>query len=93
MLSSTLAISTIPNPNMQQSLSSGVDMKYYYMPRTPNTPSSSKPPLVFIHGSFHSGWCWYLHYMPFFAALGYDCYAPCLRGTSDTPLPKDKLDP
>jgi len=42
---------------------------------------------LFIHGSFHSGWCWSEHYMNYFAEYGYPCYAISLRGTSATRLP------
>jgi len=41
---------------------------------------SSKPPLVFIHGSYHAAWCWAVHFMPFFAGLGYEVHALSLRG-------------
>ncbi|CAM9337099.1 unnamed protein product [Chrysoparadoxa australica] len=44
------------------------------------------PPLLFIHGSYHSAWCWAEHWLPFFAGKGYDTYAMSLRGTSGTPL-------
>jgi len=45
----------------------------------------SRPPLVFIHGSYHAAWCWEEHFMPFFSERGYDCYALSLRaqGGSD----------
>ena len=42
------------------------------------------PPLLFIHGSFHASWCWAEHFMPYFASLGYPCYALSLRGTGGT---------
>jgi len=37
--------------------------------------------LVFLHGSYHSSWCWETHFLPFFASHGYECHAPALRGT------------
>ncbi|KAI9085645.1 hypothetical protein K1719_032488 [Acacia pycnantha] len=45
------------------------------------------PPLVFVHGSYHTAWCWAEHWLPFFSASGYDCYAISLlgQGESDTP--------
>jgi len=46
--------------------------------------ASNKQPLLFIHGSFHSSWCWAEHFMPFFASAGYPCYALSLRGTGGT---------
>lgn len=46
-----------------------------------------KAPLVFVHGSYHAAWCWGVHWLPYFAALGYDCYAVSLlgQGGSDAP--------
>jgi len=46
-----------------------------------------KAPLVFVHGSYHGAWCWAVHFLPFFASLGYDCYAVSLlgQGASDAP--------
>ena len=46
--------------------------------------SKPKPPLVFIHGSFHASWCWAEKFFPYFANLGYPCYALSLRGTGGT---------
>tara|TARA_R110002096_G_scaffold110035_16_gene240572 strand:+ start:3566 stop:4396 length:831 start_codon:yes stop_codon:yes gene_type:complete len=37
-------------------------------------------PLLFIHGANMSAWCWNEQFMPFFANLGYPCYALSLRG-------------
>jgi pimeloyl-ACP methyl ester carboxylesterase len=45
----------------------------------PATPTS-RPPLLFVHGSFHAAWCYEEHWLPFFAAAGYDSYALSLRG-------------
>lgn len=39
-----------------------------------------KHPLVFVHGAFVGGWCWQRHFLDYFAAHGYHCYAPSLRG-------------
>ena len=46
--------------------------------RAPATPTS-RPPLLFVHGSFHAAWCYEEHWLPFFAAAGYDSYALSLR--------------
>ena len=43
-----------------------------------------RPPLLFVHGSYHSSWCYAESYLPHFARLGYTCYAISLRGTSPT---------
>jgi pimeloyl-ACP methyl ester carboxylesterase len=36
--------------------------------------------LLFIHGKWHGAWCWDEHFLPYFAAQGYDCTALSLRG-------------
>lgn len=35
---------------------------------SPTNAKAKRPPLVFVHGSFHSAWCWAEHFLPFFAA-------------------------
>ena len=55
--------------------------------------SKPLPPLVFIHGSYHAGWCWAEHWMPFLAAKGYETYSISLRGTSGTPIPGTEVRP
>ncbi len=37
-------------------------------------------PLLFVHGSYLSAWCWDEHFLPYFAARGYPAYALSLRG-------------
>ena len=37
-------------------------------------------PLLFIHGAYTAAWCWDEHFLPWFAAQGYFCYAPSLSG-------------
>eukprot|EP00569_Conticribra_weissflogii_P005105 CAMPEP_0171344530 /NCGR_PEP_ID=MMETSP0878-20121228/19577_1 /TAXON_ID=67004 /ORGANISM="Thalassiosira weissflogii, Strain CCMP1336" /LENGTH=404 /DNA_ID=CAMNT_0011847739 /DNA_START=21 /DNA_END=1235 /DNA_ORIENTATION=+ len=44
----------------------------------------NKPLLLFIHGSFHSAWCWTSKFFPYFSSRGYPCVALSLRGTSGT---------
>ena len=65
----------------QVDLSSGVSMKVQWSvpPKT-----TAKPPLIFLHGSFHGGWCWTEHFFPFFASLGYPVAAVNWRGTGGT---------
>ena len=43
-----------------------------------------KAPILFIHGSFHSAWCFAENYIDYFTAKGHPCYAVSLRGTSAT---------
>ena len=57
--------------------------------RAASVPSSTLPPILFIHGVFHSSWCWEENYIPFFLDKGYNCYAVSLRGTSDTGFPPE----
>mmetsp|Transcript_1606 Transcript_1606/g.3466 ORF Transcript_1606/g.3466 Transcript_1606/m.3466 type:complete len:366 (+) Transcript_1606:74-1171(+) len=47
--------------------------------------SSRKPPILFLHGSFHGAWCWQEKYMPFFVEEGHPCVAFSWRGTGGTP--------
>lgn len=49
--------------------------------RSPRTPL---PPLLFVHGSYHSAWCYAEEFLPMFSKLGYTCYAVSLRGTAPT---------
>jgi len=37
-------------------------------------------PLLFIHGAYTAAWCWEEHFLPWFAAQGYFCYAVSLSG-------------
>ena len=39
-----------------------------------------KPPVVFLHGSYHAAWCWAENFFPWFAAQGHESYAPSFRG-------------
>ncbi|XP_009342660.2 uncharacterized protein LOC103934626 [Pyrus x bretschneideri] len=48
---------------------------------------SENPPLVFVHGSYHAAWCWAEHWLPFFSASGYDCYAVSLLGQGESDAP------
>ncbi|OQA31922.1 MAG: putative non-heme bromoperoxidase BpoC [Betaproteobacteria bacterium ADurb.Bin341] len=42
--------------------------------------SNGKPPLLFIHGGYVHAGCWDIHFLPYFAAQGYDCHAIDLSG-------------
>lgn len=37
-------------------------------------------PILFVHGLWTGAWCWSEHFMGYFAARGYDCFAVALRG-------------
>lgn len=51
---------------------------------TPPAPSS-RPPILFIHGSSCGGWVWAEHFTPFFAERGYVSVAPSFRGHGQSP--------
>ena len=51
----------------------------------PPSPSPGKPPIIFLHGSFHGAWCWQEHYLSYFAERGHSCVAFSWRGTGGTP--------
>jgi pimeloyl-ACP methyl ester carboxylesterase len=44
------------------------------------TPPGRTTPLLFVHGAWHAAWCWDQHFLPYFAAHGYHCFALSLRG-------------
>jgi pimeloyl-ACP methyl ester carboxylesterase len=48
---------------------------------TRKPPHSAKPtPLLFVPGAWHAAWCWDVHFLPYFAAQGYEAHALSLRG-------------
>jgi non-heme chloroperoxidase len=42
--------------------------------------ANQAPPLLLIHGAFSGAWCWQKHFIPYWAAQGYRCYALSLAG-------------
>ena len=42
--------------------------------------ANGRPPLLFVHGGYCDGWCWEPHFLPWFAAHGYESHALSLRG-------------
>ncbi|RKQ61997.1 alpha-beta hydrolase superfamily lysophospholipase [Vogesella indigofera] len=46
--------------------------------------ASTIPPLLFVHGAFSSASCWQQHFMPWFSARGYDCWALSFEGHGDS---------
>lgn len=53
--------------------------------------ASDRPPLLFVHGSFCGAWIWAEHFLPYFAAAGWQCAAVSLRGHGDSDG-RDNLD-
>lgn len=66
----------------QVDLSSGVSGQV--LSSFPSSKLNHKPPLVFVHGSFHSAWCWCENWMDYFVNRGYAVIALSLRGTGGT---------
>lgn len=50
-----------------------------------------RSPIVFVHGSFHAAWCWAVHWLPFFAGAGHDCYAVSLLGQGESDIPSGSV--
>jgi pimeloyl-ACP methyl ester carboxylesterase len=52
--------------------------------RRPQNPTHPVP-LLFVHGAWHSAWCWDENFLPYFAEQGFDAHALDLRGHGDSP--------
>lgn len=48
--------------------------------RSADSSAGKRPPLLFVHGGFVAAWCWAENFLDWFAAHGWDCRAPSLRG-------------
>lgn len=46
--------------------------------------NNKKTPLLFIHGSYHSAYCFGDHFLPHFEGKGFECLGLSLRGTGPT---------
>ncbi|KAL4445877.1 hypothetical protein ABPG77_009076 [Micractinium sp. CCAP 211/92] len=77
------AATTAPEPGFvreqRHTLPDGVGLELLHLPAAAAS-ASPRPPLLFVHGSYHGAWCWRERWMPYFAAAGYECYAVSLRG-------------
>jgi Alpha/beta hydrolase family len=74
---------TIPTIKDEQIvLPNGVNAQVVYSLPIKKT---DKPPIIFLHGSFHGAWCWQEKYIPYFVSLGFPCVAFSWRGTGGTP--------
>ena len=80
-LSTATAAASSASPTIDTSFHTLPDGMRIELVRLPAAEgSSSKPPLLFIHGSYHASWCWEENFMPFFSAAGYDTIAISVRG-------------
>jgi pimeloyl-ACP methyl ester carboxylesterase len=50
-----------------------------------NAGSGSRPPLLFLHGSYCGAWVWEKHFLPYFAAAGFHGVAISLRAHGKSP--------
>nr|CAB3484279.1 unnamed protein product [Digitaria exilis] len=66
----------------------GLDLEVIAQP--PPAPGE-RPPLVFVHGSFHAAWCWAEHWLPFFSRAGFPCYALSLRAQGESSVPQEAV--
>ncbi len=52
--------------------------------RHPAASRKFDTPLLFVHGGYVNSKCWEFNFIPFFHALGYDCYAVDLSGHGES---------
>lgn len=67
-------------------LPTGTNMEVLHVQKNQNfrgVQPSERPPLIFVHGSFHAAWCFQL-FQSFFASHGFENYAVSLRGAGNT---------
>lgn len=64
---------------------SGIQAQVISCVPTSKMKKTDKPPIVFLHGSFHGAWCWAENYIPYFVEKGFPCIALSWRGTGGTP--------
>lgn len=67
------------------------DVQLEVIRHQPASPNHNLPPLLFIHGAFVGAWCWDEHFLPWFAAEGFDASAVSLSGHGASPG-RDRLD-
>uniref|UniRef100_A0A0D9W473 AB hydrolase-1 domain-containing protein n=1 Tax=Leersia perrieri TaxID=77586 RepID=A0A0D9W473_9ORYZ len=67
----------------------GLDLEV--IAQQPPAPAPPRPPLVFVHGSFHAAWCWAEHWLPFFSRAGFPCYALSLRAQGESSIPSENM--
>ncbi|PJZ55229.1 alpha/beta hydrolase [Leptospira adleri] len=60
---------------------------YEHNPATKSSKTSTtgKPPILFVHGAWHGGWCWQENFVPYFQKAGYEVYTLDLRGHGKSP--------
>ena len=51
---------------------------------TPASDAASRPPVLFVHGSYCGAWVWQEHFIPYFAERGYGSTALSFRGHGES---------
>jgi hypothetical protein len=64
---SAFPVTSIPIKELKIQSTDGIELSVLY---SEAILSLQKAPVVFIHGSFHSGWCWAEEFMPAFNSRG-----------------------
>jgi non-heme chloroperoxidase len=59
--------------------------------RPPENVSPRRTPLLFLHGAYAAAWCWDEHFLPYFAARGYESHALSFSGHGASPG-RERLD-
>jgi len=55
--------------------------------KLPDLPNSF-PPILFVHGAWHSSWCWDIFFMDYFCKKGFSTYALDLSNHGENPKSK-----
>jgi pimeloyl-ACP methyl ester carboxylesterase len=83
-----VASSSSPTDSIREQqiqLESGANMQILSLvPESSGNRNPNKPPILFLHGSFHGAWCWTERFFPYFASRGYPVMALSWRGTGGT---------
>jgi pimeloyl-ACP methyl ester carboxylesterase len=66
------------------SATDGLKIRVLTSGQSTQSGAAKKPPLLFIHGSFHSADCFGDNFLPYFEEKGWDVTACSLRGTGPT---------
>ena len=53
--------------------------------RPPEKVGLRDTPLLFLHGAYAAAWCWDEHFLPWFAAKGFECHALSFSGHGGSP--------
>jgi non-heme chloroperoxidase len=69
--------------------SGGLEILSRWPPESEVSPRGT--PLLFLHGAYAAAWCWDEHYLPYFAAQGFESHAVSFSGHGASPG-RERLD-